>query len=404
MPSFKSIFFIVLFITLPLLAAKSNGGWVSSGGEIFKNAKNPWFVKNTLTVNYCIQFSTAEFSLDEAVAIDLVAKSIAYWKDQFNGETVVKVKSPILSSALIDVATQNFIYHNSCDGSEDIIFKFGYKYLIQDEIDYLGEPQKYLGVTIRKNYDEINLKGSGVVYISGDLGVNSYAKSSKDMIDQAWQYPKLLQYVIIHELGHIFGVPHTGSGLMSEVFLDQLLIRKSAALFVREPIAPFIKSYDQFQICDSSALVPKGSQSFVAPYFGIKFADDCIRLERTTGQREFKIYTRKKIENDSQWAFVGNLVIDQNELVDFSLKPAVLLQLSEQQTVFQTAGNQFLVGPVFQNYKVDGHMNLGTSLKPYPVQIDMSPDSFVIYGNFNNQIRQVLTFGNPFLYALMNPF
>jgi hypothetical protein len=384
--------------------ASTNGGWVSSGGEIFKNAKNPWFVKNTKDVYYCVQFSSAEFSIDESRAVDLIHQSLTYWKEQFSNNTSIVVVDPIVTSEKVELNTQNFIYNKTCSLTEDIIFKFGYKNLNQDEIEYLGAPNKYLGVTIRKSYDEINLKGTGVVYISGDLGSQAYVKSSADTIDKAWQFPKLLQYVIIHELGHIFGIPHTGSGLMSEVFLDQLLIRKSAALFVREPISPFIKSYEQFQICDNSVLIPKGSQAFVSSFFNIKSADDCIKLEREQNKKEFKIYTRKKTENDSDWKQIGTLFVDQTELVDFSLKPAVLLQLSDKQTVFKSMGSSFLVGPVFQNYKVDGHINLGTSLKPYSVQIDFSPDSFVIYGNYNNQIRQVLTYGNPFLYSLLNPF
>ena len=191
---------------------------------------------------------------------------------------------------------------------------------------------------------------------------------------------------------------------MSEVFLDQLLIRKTAALFVREPISPFLKPFESFQICDNSVLVPKGSQSFVSSYFNIKSPDDCIKAERVPLKSEVKIFTRKKSQTNQDWIEVGVLIIDQKELVDFSLKPAIMIQLTKTQIVFEAAGNSFIVGPVFQNYKVDGHIIFGTSMKPYPVQVDLSPDSFVIYGNYNNQIRQVLTFGNPFLYALLNPF
>ncbi len=396
-------FLFLIFVSLTSIA--DPGGWISSGGEVFKNAKNPWFVNNTTEVHYCVVFSKDDFSIKEADALPLIAEGLRYWKQQLDGKAAISLDLPHdgLIGNFLEVATQNFILNPTCLGQEELVLKFGYGALDKDELAYMKEPEKYVGLTLRKSYDEVNLKGSGSIYISGDHGKNAYKKTSKDVIDEAWQYPKLLQYVIIHELGHVFGLPHSGSGLMSEVFLDQLLIRKFAALYVREPISPFIKPSDKAEICDASVL-PTGSQSFLAPYFTLSFKEDCLKLELAENKKEFSILTKKTNADQTTWKKIGSLVIDQNEIIDYSLKPALVLQLTEQQKFFKNIELSFLIGPLFQNYKVDGHINFGTSLKPYPVQIDLSPDAIVVYGMFENRIRQVFSFGNPLLFSLAKPF
>ena len=43
-------FLLIIFFSQLTFA----GGWVSSGGELFSDAHNPWFVRNTKDVNYCV--------------------------------------------------------------------------------------------------------------------------------------------------------------------------------------------------------------------------------------------------------------------------------------------------------------------------------------------------------------
>lgn len=190
---------------------------------------------------------------------------------------------------------------------------------------------------------------------------------------------------------------------MSEVFLDQLLIRKFAALYVREPISPFIKPSEEAEICDNSVL-PMGTQSFLAPYFSLVYKEDCLKLQLSENKKEFSILTKKTSSVVNDWKKIGTLSIDKNELIDYSLKPSLVLQLTDEQKVFQALDTSFLIGPIFQNYKVDGHINFGTSMKPYSVQVDLSPDSIVVYGLHEGKIRQVFSFGNPLLFSLSKPF
>ncbi|MCB0411029.1 MAG: hypothetical protein KDD22_00790, partial [Bdellovibrionales bacterium] len=59
------------------------GGWVSFGGELFRFDRNPWFVKNTLKVNYCIDnYDKEGMSVSQDIALQAIEDAIAFWKDE----------------------------------------------------------------------------------------------------------------------------------------------------------------------------------------------------------------------------------------------------------------------------------------------------------------------------------
>src|SRR4051812_39792798 len=80
-------------------------GWISSGGELIRDAQNPWFLENTPSVDYCIQLDAASFSANHAQASEAVRAAIGYWQDQLRAaETLRPKEDPFFAR----VGTQTF--------------------------------------------------------------------------------------------------------------------------------------------------------------------------------------------------------------------------------------------------------------------------------------------------------
>lgn len=212
-------FIIGIFIFV--ITTQAQAGWQSGGGELFSDAGNPWFLENTGSVTYCIEIDNVNFGAGLPLVRQKIASAWDYWRNEFNtvgaGLTIGDVE--------VNIATQTLM-ETDCDASEDIRFQLGV--LSQEQREYLKHPNNIIGVAVRTQYDPATLKGRGFVYISpefGDLALTGTG-SGGTPIPNRWNYAegKLLEMVLVHELGHVFGLDHRGVDLMSknspEVFVS----------------------------------------------------------------------------------------------------------------------------------------------------------------------------------------
>ncbi|MFN7733487.1 MAG: hypothetical protein ACK5OB_16440 [Pirellula sp.] len=215
---------ISIIATLPTIALA--GDWSSGGGAILRNANNPWFLENTKEVSYCIKFDTKSFSDLPTPLPEIVETAFKYWKTQMsdlnattNGYPISK--DPKVDYVIIRVATQKFAYNAKCSGNEDITFQFGV--LDSKQKKFFGKSSGIIGAAVRTDYDEVNLKGKGFVYITADKGSNQY--EGDHLRPNAWHEGKsgLLFRAVVHELGHVFGLSHGGEGIMAESYSESLL-------------------------------------------------------------------------------------------------------------------------------------------------------------------------------------
>ncbi len=258
----------ILSIATPVVA----GGWGSSGGESFRDGHNPWFIQNTPVVRYCVKLDGAGFSADPAKAHQLVQRAISYWQNEFKtAKEVMKPEFPV------DIATQQFVAVD-CAGHEDanvdLTFQLGYGTLDAKQRTFLVDPRKYVGIAVRTDYDEVNLRGKGFIYISSDRGDNRFnaetVGSVSAFVDQPWQYDGLLYRVLVHELGHVFGLPHVGGGvnnfsnahnetqktasLMSEQYPEEIVQRQTYRAFTAlDELDPFFMPRTEFHDCSLTA-------------------------------------------------------------------------------------------------------------------------------------------------------
>lgn len=91
-------------------------------------------------------------------------------------------------------------------------------------------------MSVRTRYDDVNLRGGGFIYVSADSGPLAY--SNEFLRHGAWHLGKggLLFKVLVHELGHVFGLPHMNESIvMHERFPERVLSPLSSDLDLTWP-------------------------------------------------------------------------------------------------------------------------------------------------------------------------
>lgn len=392
---FKFVTSLVAVSMFTLSASADRGGWVASGGELFRFGKNPWFLKNVKTVDYCIEVDQTSISAPEPLLASIVKDAIEYWQNEF------RAQASTASPGFAALGTQVFKRVTKCDPSVPLQFRIGLGTLTKDESDFLVDAKKFIGVSIRKEYDTEQMTGKGIVYIASDRGPNSYSSQpdSSHLYPEAWGQPKLLTYALIHELGHVFGIPHTGSGLMSEVFLEQLLHKRFTDFYLENPIFPFLLSPIRMESC-----APLGS--FNAGFFQIPLDAACMLLEgQVKGSNyEWSVYYRKT--QKGQLMNAGLVKAAPVMQLMAASKPASVIQLPPDQKVFslqERQMNTFLIGPVFTETTARGVFTGTGSHRPFDLQIELRTDSVVMTGLVSGRMVPVFVYSPPSLLTQMFP-
>lgn len=377
------------------LAIADRGGWVASGGELFRYGKNPWFLKNTKTVDYCIDLDTASVSASKATVQEVIREAIAYWQNEF------KTQGASAGAGFAALGTQTFNEVPACGENVPLQFRIGHGVLDKDELEELQDPKRFVGVSIRKEYDTVTLAGKGIVYISSDRGPNAYTArpNSTHLFPEAWKERRLLFYALIHEMGHVFGIPHTGNGLMSEVFLEQLLHKRFVQFYLDNPVAPFLLAPLTMESC-----VP--FSSFNAGFFQVPTDAACLRLEgKSIGANyEWSVFYRKTLGAPPVQA--GTLKASPLMQLLASAKPVAIVQLPTEQKVFSLTERQmntFMIGPVFVETTARGLFTTMTSPRPFDLQLELRPESVVMTGLVGGRMVPVFIYSPPSLITQFFP-
>lgn len=387
--SFTLSFCFSFFLFFQQAQALGGGGWDSSGGELFRYAHNPWFLKNITDVPYCILVDQESFSFPEADVNPTITKALQYWKHQFLDNHKQKAQG------FAQIGTQNWIFHSHCDGTELITFKMGYGTLTVEEREYLKAPQKYVGVTVRKEYKMDKdtplpefMVGKGFIYISSDKGPHSYDNPGH-LVTEAWQIPNLLEYALIHELGHVFGIPHTGVGVMSEVFLDQLLHKKFSKYYSKNSIESFIQPPDEFKVCLLNG-------SFDSVVFKTPLRTACLLFKSAPGEKKWKVTAWHGPKADRQYTDLGWLIVTSSSSKELNAKAVSVVNLPPHQTLFsqkERLFNNFLLGPLKRNFSGEAFYRGLDSRKPLAhFKVELTPESVTLYHAQDNKVSTALEY------------
>jgi hypothetical protein len=197
----------------------------------------------------------------------------------------------------------------------------------------------------------------------------------------------------MHELGHVFGIPHTGSGIMSEIFLDQIMKPDMLDLFEKLPIESFYQPKQSFSSCNVVSLPTR-------QFFSIPNEHDCVKVESANfdgAPIEISSYANGK---ESERKILGHLKMEAPDIIHtFSAKPASFLQLTPAQTVFteeETGFRSFLAGPLVMEYSLKGKFQPKTPGPLRSVYLHASPTTWVLTGSFaGGEVVNLISYASP---------
>ena len=314
-------------LALSTSAELLGGGMVSTGGGIFGTGANPWFFRTgkdaKMVVEYCIDVDPVNFPHDRSTVRGIIDHSIGFWAEQFSAAVV---------GHGVYVARESY-WEVPCKPEVALRFSFG-RFSTPDEEEQfrreIGNPTRLVAAAVRTSYDVKTLQGRGFIYLSPSSG--PLAMQLDGSRGDVWNDPdglSRLRGVLMHELGHVFGIQHRGiaGSLMHEAYPERL-IRSQDLLLPTSSV--FARAVDTWYLLAGNRL---GLDDTVAGYFGAT-ADAKSLWYRLHGDNvEFGTTDTQFPAPPVTAIGRGNFSIEPSDRID-ALEPVVRILLTDEQTVF----------------------------------------------------------------------
>lgn len=201
--------FLIIFV-LCFSQSGMCGGWVSGGADNIGDTQNPWFIQTTDQVRYCINFSEQEVTISRSNFEEVFKRALSDWHIILKSYYARKSGAHLLYRA----GLQDWVAV-SCNENPDVKVAVGWNGLTSLEKKYLGQndqKHQHISEVIRTSYDQVLLRGKGIIFVGSDIGQNAFNIESTQ-IARPWSNPKLLYLVLMHELGHVNGFPHLSNAI-----------------------------------------------------------------------------------------------------------------------------------------------------------------------------------------------
>ncbi len=197
--------FLFLLALVCSFEASADGISSSGTGSVETFETNPWFIGDDV-VNYCVQTSDG-ISLDGIRVQQVVRSAIEDWvstlksvKPEYTGLQLPDGKRKTLSTRFSPQA---------CDETTDLVFKIGV-FDAQVEQDLAHLPVRTIGFAQMLQFQHKSGRARGYIWITPDQGPRKYIDG-----EGFWKRDNALYAVLLHELGHVFGIKHQSRSLGS---------------------------------------------------------------------------------------------------------------------------------------------------------------------------------------------
>lgn len=218
--------------------------WASGGGALVQDARNPWFLQNTPVIDVCLIWDKRNFNPVDTSAQDIVRRiegAFAYWRREFAraytvGNVVQVAQQQVRVRQIVEIDVDQPLPGQTCWQPVDLQIQLGWLSAEQQTFfnERMGGVQRYIAALVRTDYDQVRMRGKGFLYLSADSG--PLAPDDPDVVRNPWSLGSgaLIDNALIHELGHLFGVPHKGTtSIMAEDYLERIFNPKYAWLNAR---------------------------------------------------------------------------------------------------------------------------------------------------------------------------
>lgn len=210
---------LALVLGLAVVGETSFAGWSSNGADFVRDQNNPWFL-GAATVNYCLHMDSS-YKLPEREVLSLVRESLDEWKQFFGkyGLDHTHIGDGTYRLRFLDGQSRplslNFSQVPNCKAEQgDLEIFFGQKNaIIKNSIEQGGHHGA--GLAVRSDFNHSTYRNGGFIWIENFSNERSKVK-----------------HMLLHELGHMFGMKHNSVHVMDEDIAHWMFDPKFAGKFV----------------------------------------------------------------------------------------------------------------------------------------------------------------------------